>query len=157
MKTDINQIFHDTLILTDVRLEDAFDAARDSIIKWFRYLTNFFMITLPIWSNLLLGKHVLSNYCKFIPIILLYTGDLTRHRCRIIQSHECVLIMGPQQRTTAINERCMGILKRTQLGNTKTLLSIYFIENGIFISYYKKIFNKIVLRPVVKEETKSIF
>ncbi|CAF3829497.1 unnamed protein product [Rotaria sordida] len=43
-------------------------------------------------------------------------GDLTRHRRRIVQSYERILIMSPQQRTTAISERRMCILKRTQLG-----------------------------------------
>ncbi|CAF5202705.1 unnamed protein product, partial [Rotaria magnacalcarata] len=55
------------------------------------------MPTLPIWSNLLLG-------------------DLTRHHRRIVQSFERVFITLPEQRTTAISERRMGILKRTQLG-----------------------------------------
>ena len=97
------------------------------------------------------------DYYKFISIILLGTGDLIRHRRHVIQPYERILIMSSQQRTTAISERLTGILKRTQSGNTKTLLSIYFNENRIFISYYKKIFNTIVLRPVVKKEAKPSF
>jgi hypothetical protein len=49
-------------------------------------------------------------------IIFLRIGDLTRHRRRVIRSFERIHIPHSEQRTTAISERRMGILKRTQLG-----------------------------------------
>lgn len=45
-----------------------------------------------------------------------FTGDLSRHRRRIVRSFESLAVMEPEQRTTAISERRMGILKRAQLG-----------------------------------------
>ncbi|CAF4732383.1 unnamed protein product [Rotaria sp. Silwood1] len=93
-KSVIKKIFHDALNITGILVEEAQGVALQSILKWFKYLTNFIMPTLPIWSNL----------------------DLTRHHRRIVQSFERVLIMLPQQQTTAISERRMGILKHTQLG-----------------------------------------
>ncbi|CAF4309019.1 unnamed protein product, partial [Rotaria magnacalcarata] len=54
------------------------------------------MPTLPIWSNLLLG-------------------DLNRHRRRIVRSYESIIRLNKEQRTTAISERRMGIVKRNQL------------------------------------------
>ena len=44
------------------------------------------------------------------------SGNLSRHRRRIVQSFERILITLPQQQTTANSERRKGILKRTQLG-----------------------------------------
>ncbi|CAF2149342.1 unnamed protein product [Rotaria magnacalcarata] len=96
-KSAIQKIFQDALDVIGISIEEAQGVPLQSILKWFKYLTNFFMPTLPIWSNLLLG-------------------DLTRHHRRIVQSFERVLITLPEQRTTAISERLMGILKRTQLG-----------------------------------------
>ncbi|CAF2908496.1 unnamed protein product [Rotaria sp. Silwood2] len=46
-------------------------------------------------------------------------GDLSRHRRRMVQSFETMTIHKEEQRTTAISERRMGILKRTQLGKAK--------------------------------------
>ncbi|CAF0902184.1 unnamed protein product [Adineta steineri] len=96
-KIVVNQIFQDVLTDTGIHVEEVFGISSRGILQWFKYLTKFFMPTLPIWSTLLLG-------------------DLTRHRRRIIQSFERMRNTHPEQQTTAISERRMGILKRTQLG-----------------------------------------
>ncbi|CAF5127330.1 unnamed protein product, partial [Rotaria sp. Silwood1] len=53
-KSVIKKIFQDALNITGILVEEAEGVALQSILKWFKYLTNFFMPTLPIWSNLLL-------------------------------------------------------------------------------------------------------
>jgi hypothetical protein len=99
-------------------MKEARGRTSGGIMKWFKYLTTYFMSTTPIWSNLLLGNasHVAA---KSIGIISLYLGDLSRHSRRMVRSFEGVIIHNEEQRTTAISERRMGILKRHQLGNTK--------------------------------------
>ena len=74
------------------------------------------MPTSPVWSNLLLGKSISlpQSYQHAVP--LRFQGDLNRHRRRIVRSFEKLTMSTPEQRTTAISERRMGILKRTQLG-----------------------------------------
>ncbi|CAF4164381.1 unnamed protein product [Rotaria sp. Silwood2] len=109
-KIDINNIFRDAIHIIGVSLEDVLGTASQGILRWFKYLINFFMPTLPIWSNLLIG-------------------DLGRHRRRIVQSYERILIMNPQQKTTAISERRMGILKRTQLDD-KISSNVSYIVGG---------------------------
>ena len=54
-KADINKIFQDALILTGISMEEVQNTPPQGIMRWFKYLTVFFMPTLPIWSNLLLG------------------------------------------------------------------------------------------------------
>lgn len=49
----------------------------------------------------------------------LLIGDLSRHRRRMVQSFESILLLSEEQRTTATSERRMGILKRVQLGKTR--------------------------------------
>ncbi|CAF1593854.1 unnamed protein product [Rotaria magnacalcarata] len=72
------------------------DRTSRGILKWFRYLIFSFMPTTPIWSNLLLG-------------------DLSRHNRQIIHSFENIATNNEEQRTTAISERRMNIVKRNQL------------------------------------------
>ena len=55
LKTDIKRIFHEAFLLTGISLEEAHRTSSHDILKWFEYLINFFMPTLPIWSKLLLG------------------------------------------------------------------------------------------------------
>ena len=50
-------------------------------------------------------------------------GDVRRHRRCIVRSFERLSMTEPEQRTTAISERRMGILKRAQLGNIMMSLS----------------------------------
>ena len=46
---------------------------------------------------------------------MLFIGDLSRHNRRVVRSYERMTISHLEQRTTAISERRMGILKRTQV------------------------------------------
>ena len=63
------------MILTDIRLEDVLGAAGNGIMKWFRYLINFFTPALPIWSNLLLGKHVLSRLLQVYMVTSVFAEE----------------------------------------------------------------------------------
>jgi hypothetical protein len=56
-KSDINKNFRDALATTGISTEDAFGKSTSGILKWFNYLTKYFMPTSPVWSNLLLGKN----------------------------------------------------------------------------------------------------
>ncbi|CAF4583183.1 unnamed protein product [Rotaria socialis] len=96
-KSIINGTFHDVLATYSIWITEIRDKKSRGILKWFKYLTASFMPTLPIWSNLLLG-------------------DLNRHRRRIVRSYESIILLNKEQRTTAISERRMGIVKRNQLG-----------------------------------------
>ncbi|CAM4769922.1 unnamed protein product [Rotaria magnacalcarata] len=96
-KSIINGTFHDVLATYSISITEIRDKKSRGILKWFKYLTASFMPTLPIWSNLLLG-------------------DLNRHRRRIVRSYESIIRLNKEQRTTAISERRMGIVKRNQLG-----------------------------------------
>src|SRR5690349_19388687 len=55
-KSVIIKNFHDALAVAGISTEDAFGKSASGILKWFHYLTKYFMPTSPIWSNLLLGK-----------------------------------------------------------------------------------------------------
>ncbi|CAF4236445.1 unnamed protein product, partial [Adineta steineri] len=55
-KIVVNQIFQDVLTDTGIHVEEVFGISSRGILQWFKYLTKFFMPTLPIWSTLLLGK-----------------------------------------------------------------------------------------------------
>ncbi len=57
-KSTINRIFDDALIVIGISKEDAHGATPAGILKWFKYLTKYFMPTAPIWSNMLLGKDI---------------------------------------------------------------------------------------------------
>ena len=74
------------------------------------------MPTSPVWSNLLLGKSISLTQWNRHVVPLCFQGDLNRHRRRIVRSFEKLTVTAPEQRTTVISERRMGILKRTQLG-----------------------------------------
>ncbi|CAF4221628.1 unnamed protein product [Rotaria sp. Silwood2] len=55
-KTEINKIYHDALIFVGISSQKQADNTRKGILNLFKYLTNYFMPTLPIWSNLLLEE-----------------------------------------------------------------------------------------------------
>ena len=56
-KSTTNEIFRKALLTLGLAVETVFDNECKGILKWFKYLTKFFMPTSPIWSNLLLGKY----------------------------------------------------------------------------------------------------
>ncbi|CAF4999893.1 unnamed protein product, partial [Rotaria sp. Silwood1] len=121
-KTVINKIFYDALIDTGISKEDVFGARASGILKWFKYLNRYFMPTAPIWSNMLLG-------------------NASRHRRLAVKSFENFCVAQLEQRTTAISERRMGILKRTQLGGQiylrlDVLLSIIIPDMLVLIDEY---------------------
>ena len=65
-KVDINKIFQDALIVTGISTEEIQSNSHRGILKWFKYLTPYFMPTLPIWSNLLLGTETPLSTITFI-------------------------------------------------------------------------------------------
>ena len=54
-EVDINKIFQDSLNSIDISTEEIQSNGHRGILKWLKYLTHYFMPSLPIWSNLLLG------------------------------------------------------------------------------------------------------
>ncbi|CAF0912387.1 unnamed protein product [Adineta ricciae] len=64
---------------------------------WLLFINQRCMPTVPIWSNLLLG-------------------NLSRHGRESVHAFDALLVSTHDQRTNAISERRMGIVKRTQLG-----------------------------------------
>ncbi|CAF1488393.1 unnamed protein product, partial [Adineta steineri] len=110
-KSVINDIFGDALSMTGVSIDDVSKNSGSGILKWFHYLTKYFMPTLAVWSNLLLG-------------------DLTRHRRRLVRSFERLYIPTPEQRTTSISERRMGIIKRIQLAMNYLIFFLFTVAGG---------------------------
>ena len=51
----MNQIFFDALAIYGISMDEVHGKASNGTLKWFKYLTTFFIPTLPVWSNLLLG------------------------------------------------------------------------------------------------------
>ncbi|CAF1441600.1 unnamed protein product [Adineta ricciae] len=142
-KTTINEIFSHTLSACNLSNEDMSGKNCHGILKWFKYLVKYFMPTLPIWSNLLLGKRISLVHTISKSTVYSFEGDLTRHRRKIVRSFERIISQTPEQRTTAISERRMGILKRTQLGNRvhirlDVLLSILIPDMLTMIDEYTR-------------------
>ena len=54
-KVDINKIFQASLNSIGISTEEIQSNGHRDILKWLKYLTHYFMPTLPILSNLLLG------------------------------------------------------------------------------------------------------
>ena len=52
-KVDINKIFQDSLNSIGISTEEIQSNGHRGILKWLKYLTHYFVPTLPIWSNLL--------------------------------------------------------------------------------------------------------
>ncbi|CAF1368369.1 unnamed protein product, partial [Rotaria sordida] len=105
-KTVINKIFYDALIDTGISKEDVFGARSSAVLKWFKYLTRYFMPTAPIWSNMLLG-------------------NLSRHRRLAVKSFENFTIAQLEQRTTAISERRMDVLLSIIIPDMLVLIDEY--------------------------------
>ncbi|CAF3628835.1 unnamed protein product [Rotaria sordida] len=73
------------------------DKAVKGIRQWLSFINQRCIPTIPIWSNLLLG-------------------NLSRHGTSAIRAYDNLLLSSHDQRTNAISERRMSIVKRTQLG-----------------------------------------
>lgn len=78
------------------------------------------MPTAPIWSNMLLGKNLFFKINTFL-LMMFNIGNLNRHRRVAVKAFENFCVAQLEERTTAISERRMGILKRTQLGKGNIL------------------------------------
>ena len=123
-KSIVGQIYRETLIGMGISVGTVSGDECKGILRWFKYLTHYFMPTAPIWSNLLLREtNSLHCHCCY-PSVIHTLGDLNRHRRRVVRSFERFGVTEPEQRTTAISERRMGILKRAQLGKTNRSIVI---------------------------------
>lgn len=55
-KVVLNEIFENCLKDVGISVDEAEKPARHGILRWFKYLTTSFLPTIPVWSNLLLGR-----------------------------------------------------------------------------------------------------
>lgn len=115
-KSIIGQIYREALTELGASVDVATGDQSNGILRWFKYLTQYFMPTAPVWSNLLLGEINYLDYYWNYPNVIHTLGDLHRHSRRVVRSFERLGVTQPEQRTTANSERRMGILKRAQLG-----------------------------------------
>ena len=86
-----------------------------SVLQWLAYLNQSCIPTIAIWSNLLLG----IPSCIIVTHLVLYVytlGNLSRYVTSSVRAFDSVLLNTHNQRTNAISERRMAIVKRTQLG-----------------------------------------
>ncbi|CAF4150543.1 unnamed protein product [Rotaria sp. Silwood2] len=97
------------------------DKIRKGIRQWLSFINQRCIPTIPIWSNLLLG-------------------NLSRHGTSAIRAFDNLLLSTHDQRTNAISERRMSIVKRTQLGTQTRIRSDIVIE--ILIHDMKKMVEK---------------
>lgn len=63
-KSTVNQIFREALSKSGLSIELMCGDQCTGILKWFKYLTHYFMPTLPVWSNLLLGTKFSYGFLK---------------------------------------------------------------------------------------------
>ncbi|CAF4192665.1 unnamed protein product [Adineta steineri] len=75
--------------------------------------------------NILAFRFPIINFCKRRS-----GSDLTRHRRRLVRSFERLYIPTPEQRTTSISERRMGIIKRIQLAMNYLIVSLFTVAGG---------------------------
>lgn len=55
-KSVLNGIYEECLNTVGISTKQAQKSSGNGILKWFKYLTTSILPTIPIWSNLLLGK-----------------------------------------------------------------------------------------------------
>ncbi|CAF4808358.1 unnamed protein product, partial [Rotaria socialis] len=99
-KKDLQQIYHDCYqdnAKSVAEISSSVNKAAKSARQWLAYINQYCMPTVAIWSNLLLG-------------------NLSRYIISSIAAYDKLLLNTHDQRTNAISERRMAIVKRTQLG-----------------------------------------
>ncbi|CAF4455530.1 unnamed protein product [Rotaria sp. Silwood2] len=157
-KTVINKIFYDALIDTGISKEDVFGARSSGILKWFKYLTRYFMSTAPIWSNVLLGKSFFFKI-NILLFMMFNMGNLSVHRRLAAKSFKNFCIAQLEQRTTAISERRMGIFKRTQLvliDEYSNVIMTHFMITKIDSNNSSTLLDERRLKPIEERWRKTI-
>ncbi|CAF3717580.1 unnamed protein product [Rotaria sordida] len=98
-KIDLQKIYYECYEknIKSTASSSTLDKAAKSVRQWLAYFNQHCIPTVAIWSNLLLG-------------------DLSRHVISSIRAFDNLLLNQHDQRTNAISERRMAIVKRTQLG-----------------------------------------
>ncbi|CAF2146068.1 unnamed protein product [Rotaria magnacalcarata] len=99
-KKDLQQIYHECYqdnAKSIAEISSSANKAAKSARQWLAYINQYCMPTVAIWSNLLLG-------------------NLSRYIISSIAAYDKLLLNTHDQRTNAISERRMAIVKRTQLG-----------------------------------------
>lgn len=85
--------------------------------QWLAYLNQRCIPTIAIWSNLLLGKYTdLHHAPASFSLSLFIVGNRSRYVTSSVRAFDSLLLKTHNQRTNAISERRMAIVKRTQLG-----------------------------------------
>ncbi|CAF0954609.1 unnamed protein product [Adineta steineri] len=107
-KNDLNTIYYECCE-ESIKINGT-PSSTDKISKgsrmWLLFINQRCMPTVAIWSNLLLG-------------------NLSRHGQSSVHAFDTLLVSTHDQRTNAISERRMGIVKRTQLGvETRTRVDL---------------------------------
>ncbi|CAF2986039.1 unnamed protein product [Rotaria sp. Silwood2] len=157
-KTVINKIFYDALIDTGISKEDVFGARSSGILKWFKYLTRYFMPTAPIWSNMLLGKSFFFKI-NILLFMMFNMGNLSVQRRLAAKSFKNFCIAQLEQRTTAISERRMGIFKRTQLvliDEYSNVIMTHFMITKIDSNNSSTLLDERRLKPIEERWRKTI-
>ncbi|CAF4455987.1 unnamed protein product, partial [Rotaria sp. Silwood2] len=95
-RTSVNKSCYEKNIKSTLS-SSTLDEAAKSVRQWLAYFNQHCIPTVAIWSNLLLG-------------------NLSRHVTSSIRAFDNLLLNKHDQRTNAISERRMSIVKRTQLG-----------------------------------------
>ncbi|CAF4271109.1 unnamed protein product [Rotaria magnacalcarata] len=103
-KQELQAIYKECLT-TCIKNNGAFsssDKASKGTRQWLSYINQQCISTIPIWPNILLG-------------------NLSRHGTSTVRAFDNLLLSSHNQRTNAISERRMSIVKRTQLRNTDSV------------------------------------
>lgn len=97
--------------------------ANKSAQQWLAYLNQRCIPTVAIWSNLLLGIYrSASQRCIVLFPSLCIVGNMSRYVTSSVRAFNRLLLNTHNQRTNAISERRMAIVKRTQLGRNFGLI-----------------------------------
>ncbi|CAF3542908.1 unnamed protein product, partial [Rotaria socialis] len=122
-KQELQAIYNECLT-TCIKNNGAFsssDKASKGTRQWLSYINQRCIPTIPIWSNILLG-------------------NLSRHGASTVRAFDNLLLSTHNQRTNAISERRMSIVKRTQLGIQTRCRSDVILE--ILVNDMKKMVEK---------------
>ncbi|CAF4649122.1 unnamed protein product, partial [Rotaria magnacalcarata] len=136
LKQELQAIYNEWLT-TCIKYTGAFssfDKASKGTRQWLSHINQQCIPPIPIWSNILLG-------------------NLSRHGTSTVRAFDNLLLSSHNQRTNAMSERRMSIVKRTQLGMQTRCRSDVILE--ILVNDIKKMVEKfsILLMTTMFQDT----
>ncbi|CAF2075054.1 unnamed protein product [Rotaria magnacalcarata] len=136
LKQELQAIYNEWLT-TCIKYNGAFssfDKASKGTRQWLSHINQQCIPPIPIWSNILLG-------------------NLSRHGTSTVRAFDNLLLSSHNQRTNAMSERRMSIVKRTQLGIQTRCRSDVILE--ILVNDIKKMVEKfsILLMTTMFQDT----